>query len=133
MINTVILMGRLTADPELKTTTSNISVTRFTVALDRKYQKQGEERQTDFINCTAWRGTADFVTKYFKKGDMIAIVGEIQTSNYTDKDGNKRTATDIVVSEVSFCGGKREQNATQQAANTADEFEEITDDDELPF
>lgn len=109
MLNCAIIMGRLTSDPELRTTTSGLSVTSFTVAVDRNY-KSGEERQTDFINCVAWRGTADFVSTYFKKGQMIAVQGSIQTRNYEDKNGNKRTAVEIVADNVSFCGSKNENN-----------------------
>lgn len=124
MLNSVIIMGRLTADPELRTTTSGLSVTSFTVAVDRNY-KSGEERETDFINCVAWRGTADFVTTYFKKGQMIAVQGSLQTRNYEDKNGNKRTAYDVVADNVSFCGSKNENsNATGNtygAANAAND------------
>ena len=108
MINSVVLMGRMVADAELRTTTSGISVARFTIAVDRQY-KQGDERQADFIYCIAWRQTADFVAKYFRKGDMIALTGSIETSNYEDKDGNKRTKFEIVANNVSFCGGKSEK------------------------
>jgi single-strand DNA-binding protein len=107
MLNTAIIMGRLTADPELRTTQSGISVTSFTVAVDRAY-KSGDERQTDFINVVAWRGTADFVSRYFSKGQMIAVQGSIQTRSYEDKNGNKRTAVEIVADNVSFCGSKNE-------------------------
>ena len=100
-------MGRLSADPELRTTTSGLSVTSFTVAVDRNY-KSGDERQTDFINCVAWRATADFVTRYFRKGQMIAVQGSLQVRNYEDKNGNKRTAYDVVADNVSFCGSKSE-------------------------
>ncbi len=107
MLNSVIIMGRLTADPELRTTTSGLSVTSFTVAVDRNY-KSGDERQTDFINCVAWRQTADFVTRFFKKGQMIAVQGSLQVRNYEDKNGNKRTAYDVVADNISFCGSKSE-------------------------
>ncbi len=108
MLNSVIIMGRLTADPELRTTSSGLSVTSFTVAVDRRFQRQGEDRQTDFISVVAWRQTADFVTRFFHKGDMIAVQGSLQVRNYEDKNGNKRTAYDVVADNVSFCGGKRE-------------------------
>ena len=90
MINCAVITGRLTADAELKSTASGVSVTSFTVAVDRNYQKQGEEKQTDFITVVAWRNTAEFISKYFKKGSMIAVQGSIQTRNYEDKNGNKR-------------------------------------------
>ena len=108
MINNVVLMGRLTAAPELKTTQSGISTVRFSVAVERRYNKQGEDRQTDFIDCVAWRQTAEFVSKYFNKGSMIAVEGSIQTRNYEDKNGNKRKAVEVQVDNVSFCGSKGE-------------------------
>ncbi len=108
MLNCAIIMGRLTADPELRTTASGLSVTSFSVAVDRRFQRQGEEKQTDFINVVAWRQTAEFVSRYFHKGSMIAVQGSIQTRNYEDKNGNKRTAVEIVADNVSFCGSKAE-------------------------
>lgn len=105
MLNSVIIMGRLTADVELKTTTTGLSVVRFAVAVERNY-KSGDKRETDFINCVAWRGTADFVSRYFKKGQMIAVQGSLQMRNYEDKNGNKRTTYDVVADNVSFCGDK---------------------------
>ena len=110
MLNSAIIMGRLTADPELRTTSSNISFVRFTVAVDRAYQKQGTERQTDFINVVAWRQTADFVSRYFRKGQMIAVQGSIQTGSY-EKDGVRRQTFEIVADNVSFCGSKNESGA----------------------
>lgn len=106
MLNSAIIMGRLTAAPELRTTANGTSVTSFTVAVDRAYARQGEERQTDFISVVAWRGTAEFVSRYFRKGSMIAVQGSIQPRNYEDKNGNKRTAVEIVADKVSFCGSK---------------------------
>lgn len=139
MINNVTLMGRLTAAPELKTTKSGTTVTSFCIAIDRRYQPKEGEKQTDFINCIAWRNTAEFITRYFKKGDLIALTGEIQTRKYKDNDGNSRTAFEVVISQASFCGGKNntdsgnaEKNA-YTAATGAPNFEEITDDEELPF
>jgi single-strand DNA-binding protein len=107
-MNIAALTGRLTADVELKTTGTGVSVCSFSLAVDRKYQPKGEERATDFIDCVAWRNTAEFVSKYFKKGSMIGIEGEIQTRTYTDKEGNKRKVTEIVVNNASFCGSKSE-------------------------
>lgn len=145
MLNTVILMGRLTADPELRTTTSNLSVLSFSVAVDRSYQSQGQERQTDFINCVAWRQNADFISRYFRKGQMIAIEGSIQTRSYEDKNGNKRTAFEVIVNRASFCGSKSETGAAdryptpaaQPASfqnNTADDFAGVDAvEDDLPF
>ncbi len=136
MLNSVIIMGRLTADPELRTTQSGLSVTSFTVAVDRRYQKQGDEKQTDFINCTAWRTTADFVTRYFTKGQMIALQGSIQTRNYEDKNGNKRTAVEVLAENVSFCGSKNDTKSEAPASFTVlPDDESFTDDDYdgLPF
>jgi single-strand DNA-binding protein len=138
--NHITIHGRLTADPELKQTQSGVSVCNFTVAVDRSY-KNGEEKQTDFLTVVCWKGTADFVCRYFKKGSMIAVQGSIQTRNYEDKQGNKRTAVEVVADNVSFCGSKAEsgtQNDFPPIANTAKpaakaDFEEIDDDDSLPF
>lgn len=108
MLNSVIIMGRLTADPELRTTASGLSVTSFTVAVDRRFQRQGEDKQTDFISVVAWRQQADFVTRFFRRGQMIAVQGSLQVRNYEDKNGNKRTAYDVVADNISFCGSKNE-------------------------
>ncbi len=144
MINTVALMGRLTFEPELKTTPSGVSVLRFQIACDRNYQRAGAERQADFIDCVAWRQTAEFISRYFHKGSMIAVEGSIQTSNYTDKNGNSRKQVEVVANNVSFCGGRNEGGApanpaySQPAPSYANadnsDFEEIVDDDDdLPF
>ena len=133
MLNCSVIMGRMTADAELRTTQSGLAVTSFTVAVDRSYVKQNEERQTDFINVVAWRQTAEFVTRYFHKGDMIAVQGHIETRNYEDKNGNKRTAVEIIAENVSFCGKSQssiDQQPTQAPANLNVTVE---DDDELPF
>lgn len=129
-LNKAVLMGRLTADPELRATQSGINVTKFSIAVDRRFDKE----KTDFINIVAWRQAAEFVTKYFSKGDMIAVAGSIQTDSYTDKNGNKRTSFEIVADEVSFCGDKKnEQPAAPAFAQSTNDFTEIDDDDELPF
>ena len=107
--NKVILMGRLTSDPELKQTQNGVTVTSFNIAVDRRF-KQGEERQTDFITIVAWRQTAEFVTRYFKKGSATLICGELQTRSWEDQQGNKRYATEVVANEVSFCESKREES-----------------------
>lgn len=148
MLNSVILMGRLTADPELRTTTTGRNVCSFAIAVDRSYSKAGEERQTDFINIVAWENTANFVSRYFSKGSMIAIRGELQSRRYEDKTGAKRTAYEVIAREVSFCGSKAETGTTggsyapaaaapaqAPAYQTAvpGDFEEITDDEDLPF
>ena len=106
MFNLVVLTGRLTSDPELKTTQSNVSVTSFCIAVQRRY-KSGEEPITDFINIVAWRNTAEFIARYFKKGSMIGIEGSIQTRKYTDKDGNNRVAFEVLASGVQFVESKR--------------------------
>ena len=143
MLNCCVIMGRLTADPELRTTATNLSVTTFTVAVDRGYARPGEDKQTDFIPVTAWRQTADFVTKYFHKGSMIAVQGALQTRNYEDKNGNKRTAFEIVASNVSFCGSKAESGNTMPAAGSSnassysnasnEDFSTVVEDDDFPF
>lgn len=142
MFNLVVLTGRLTADPELKTTPNGISVTSFSIAVGRRY-RAGETAQTDFINIVAWRQTAEFVAKYFKKGSMIGIEGSIQTRKYTDKNGNNRTAFEVVANNVQFVESKREggvASATDVPAASfsnagTDDFAEIDGgmDDDLPF
>lgn len=104
MLNLVALMGRLVYDPELKTTQNGTNVCSFRIAVDRSFARQGEERKADFIDVTAWRQTAEFVCKYFQKGSMIAVEGSLQTRQYQDKNGNNRTATEVLASQVSFCG-----------------------------
>lgn len=144
MINSVVIMGRLTFDPELRTTPNGISVVRFQVACDRNFSRSGEDRKTDFIDVTAWRQTAEFVSRYFRKGSMIAVEGSIQTDSFTDKDGNKRKTVQVVANNVSFCGSKAEsgtasnpvfsQPAPSYASADNSDFEEISDDDDdLPF
>ena len=140
MVNCAILMGRLTKDPELRTTQNGTSVTSFAVAVDREYVRQGEERQTDFINVVAWRQTAEFVSRYFRKGSMIAVQGSIQTRNYEDRNGNKRTAVEIVADRASFCGSKAESgnSAPVDAQANASDYTAINtndsgEDDDLPF
>ncbi len=142
MINSVVLMGRLTYDPELRTTPNGISVVRIQLACDRNFQRSGEERKADFIDVTAWRQTAEFISRYFRKGSMIAVEGSIQTENFTDKDGNKRKSVQVVANNVSFCGTKAEsgtdsafnQPAPSYASADNSDFEEIIDDDDdLPF
>ena len=155
MLNCIVIMGRLVADPELRTTPGGVNRTTFRVAVDRRYQKAGEEKQTDFINCIAWRQTADFVAQYFRKGSMIAVQGSLQTRSYEDSNGNKRSAFDVVADNVSFCGSKAESamgapaggygagapagNYGGQAApaasysnSTPEDFSQVVDDD-LPF
>lgn len=143
MFNLVVLTGRLTADPELKTTQNNLSVTSFTIAVDRKYQSTSE-KITDFINIVAWRQTAEFVTKYFKKGSLIGIEGSIQTRKYQDKNGNNRTAFEVVANNVQFVESKKNNNVNiegeepdplQTVADNLSGFEDMgsVSDDNLPF
>ncbi len=162
MLNIVALMGRLVYDPELKTTQNGTNVCSFRVAVDRSFTRQGEQRQADFIDIVAWRQTAEFVSKYFQKGSMIAIEGSLQTRQYQDKNGNNRTATEVLASQVSFCGGKaaekpavrdfdqqtekhvreantahsapqRPQNVPEYSQGSADDFSVIDDSEDLPF
>lgn len=131
-MNIVAIMGRLTADPELRTTQNGTSVTSFTVAVDREFKKD----ETDFLNVVAWRQTADFITRYFRKGKMIAIVGSIQTRQYEDKNGNKRTATEIIAEKAAFCGDKAEgEKDTAETPKTEINavFDDVEADDGLPF
>ena len=139
MFNLVVLTGRLTADPELKSTPNGISVCSFSIAVGRRY-RAGEEAQTDFINIVAWRQTAEFITKYFKKGSLIGIEGSIQTRRYTDKNGNNRTAFEVVANNVQFVESKRDSaapTADNMSYSNADagDFAEIDGgmDDDLPF
>lgn len=107
MLNSVILMGRLTADPDYRTTQSGAALARFTLAVERDYAQNGE-RQTDFLDVIAWRGTADFVSKYFQKGQLVAVRGSVQVSSYTDREGNKRRSWDIVADQVYFAEGRKD-------------------------
>lgn len=160
MLNRVILMGRLVSDPELKTTPAGVSVTNFAIAVERSYVKSGEERKADFIDIVCWRNTAEFVCRYFGKGAMIAVEGQLQTRTYQAKDGTNRKAVEVVADNVSFTGERREnaggynqsygnqpyggnQSAqapayqepaqpSYQSGSNAD-FQEMPLDDDLPF
>lgn len=137
MLNHVVVMGRLVADPELRTTPSGVSVCNIRLACDRDYKdKATGERETDWLNVTAWRGTADYINQYFTKGRMIVVSGRLQTRNYTDKDGNKRTATDIVAENAYFADSKRDSAAQADPLAQLSEFQEykeLADDEDLPF
>ncbi len=155
MLNKVVLMGRLTRDPELKHTQTNTSVTSFTLAVDRSFARQGEERQTDFIDIVAWRNTAEFVTRYFRKGQLVAVSGRLQTRKWQDNQGNNRTAYEVVADEVFFAESRRDSSggdsfqpsgpssfappAVQEAPHTetpkpsTSAYDDFSDDDELPF
>ena len=143
MMNRVCLMGRLTKDPELKQTPNNVSVSNFSLAVDRNYQSDKDNKQTDFINIVAWRHTAEFVGKYFTKGQLLAVEGSIQTRSYQDKDGNNRTVFEVVADQVYFAEKKQNgENKSQSESSAKDsfqvgdlgDFEEFdANDGELPF
>lgn len=143
-LNKVILGGRLTADPELKTTPSGVSVAQFSIAVNRKYTKEGEQQQTDFFNVTAWRGTAEFISKYFRKGSSICIIGVIQNRSWTDQQGQKRYATDIIADEALFVDSKNDAQGAETASPNnyipeaytkpqGENFGGVSANDDLPF
>lgn len=140
-MNKVILKGRLTADPELRQTQSGISSCRFTLAVDRKFaDKSTGERQADFVSCTAWRSTAEFVSRYFTKGSMILVEGALRTGSYTDKNHSDVThyTTDVFVDNVEFCESKKKDNSQNSQTENSDfgdlsEFEEIIGEGDVPF
>ena len=147
MFNKAILIGRLTADPELKSIPSGASVCTFRIACDRRFAGKDGERKADFITIVAWRQTAEFVSKFFTKGKLIGVDGSIQTRDYTDKDGNKRTAFEVVADNCFFVGAKNEAGGSNFAApsdsfstapvayssGSAGDFEEVEADSDLPF
>ena len=157
MLNVVAIMGRLVADPELRTTTNGANVCTFRIACERSYTPKGQQRQADFVDIVAWGKTAEFICKFFQRGSMIAIDGSLQTRNYQDKSGNSRTAVEVVANNISFAGSKRQdaqrapsyeqqttshvqqakaaQNASQPAytQGSMDDFAVINDNDDLPF
>lgn len=151
MINVVAIMGRLVADPELKTTPAGISVCTFRIACDRSFAQQGQQRQADFIDVVAWRHNADFLCKHFAKGSMVAVQGRLQTRQYQDRNGNNRTAVEIVAESLSFAGSSkkpggqavddggeappssRSDSAPGYSQGSAEDFEIIEDSDNLPF
>lgn len=140
MINKAILIGRLTTQPELKKTQSGVSICSFSIAVQRNYKGTDGSYPTDFINIVTWRNTAEFVCKFFTKGQLIGIVGSIQSRSYEDKNGNKRTAIEVVAEEAQFVESKRESTYAEPqefkvppiAGGNDVEFEEVEDDD-LPF
>lgn len=152
MLNVVAVMGRLVADPELRKTPSDVSTTTFTIACDRNYVKPGSERQTDFIDIVAWRSTAEFACKYFRRGQLVAVNGSLQTRTYEDKEGKKRKVYEIVADNLHFAdsktqgaGGGQSQGYSQQPARIAEpqpasyaagepeDFSVIDDSEDLPF
>lgn len=136
-LNKVVLGGRLTSDIELKQTTSGVSVCSFSIAINRRFTREGEQQQADFISCQAWRNTAEFISKYFRKGSSICVTGSIQTRSWQDQQGNKRYATEVVVDEAMFVDSKNE--APQAEANAPSygqqepNYEPLSADDDLPF
>ena len=136
MLNKVILMGRLTRDPELRRTGSGTAVTGFSLAVDRDFKGQNGEKETEFIDVVAWRNTAEFVSKYFTKGRMAVVEGRLQVRDWTDKDGNKRRSTEVIAESVYFGDSKKAEAAPQYAepGQHGGDFAEIGEDDgELPF
>lgn len=127
MLNKAVMVGRLTADPELRQTPNGVNVCSFTVAVNRP----GKDKGTDFIDCVAWRSTSEFICKYFHKGDAIGIDGSIQTRNFEDKNGNKRKAVEVLCDQVSFLPGAKEKQAEQIEKTSLDV--EIYDSEDLPF
>lgn len=137
MLNKIIIMGRLTADVELRATQSGKNVASFTVAVDRDFKGQNGEKETDFINCVAWQNTADFVSKYFSKGSMAVVSGRLQTRKYETQDGQKRTATEVIAENVYFGESKKEAAPAAPVApatpsGNIDGFIPV-DDQDLPF
>ena len=140
MLNKIVLMGRMTADPELKRTNGGTSVTSFTIAVDRDFKSRNGEKETDFVNCVAWRGTAEFISKHFHKGSMAFVAGSLQSRQY-DKNGEKRTVWEVLVDNIYSADSKKSDSSQQQNENFAslnnkmnEEFSEIGEEDgELPF
>ena len=154
MLNVVALMGRLVADPELRHTPSGVATCTFRIAVDRNFVRQGEERKADFIDIVAWRQSAEFVCRYFRKGNLIAVNGSLQTRNYEDKNGNRRTAYEVVADNIHFAESKNSSQASgsgyaapapadapraaapapvSYAVGNADDFAVIDDNEDLPF
>lgn len=142
MLNKAILIGRFTRDPELRSTPQGVSTCSFTLAVDRNFVRQGEERKADFINCVAWRTTAEFISKYFRKGNLVAVEGSIQTRSWDDQDGKKRYVTEVIVNQTYFVESKKD---AQQSAGGSDSYgggdygslpdpiSPMGTDDDLPF
>lgn len=142
-MNKIVLIGRIVHTPELRNTPSGVPVCKFTLAVDRKYKSQSGEKETDFIDCVAWRSTAEFVAKWFSKGKQIAVAGSLETHKYKGRDGTNKTAFEVNVDEVDFCGSKfdcatpdAERPAAQAPAYSVannNDFAVIADDEDLPF
>lgn len=138
MLNVTALQGRLVGDPQLRHTQNDVAVCSFRIAVDRRFTDSSGERQADFIDIVTWRSAAEFVSKYFTKGQMITLDGQIQTRSYEDKQGNKRTAVEVVANHVNFCGHKEGKESTPPKDSGRHdyenvEFEEYGEEDDLPF
>jgi single-strand DNA-binding protein len=133
MLNNVVIMGRLTRDPELRRTQSGTAVTSFTMAVDRDFKSQSGEKETDFIDVVAWRNTGEFAAKYLAKGRMAAVEGRIQVRDWQDKDGNRRKSVEVVADNVYFADSKRDSKPQESRTVDDQEFDEIEDDGDFPF
>lgn len=133
MLNNVVIMGRLTRDPELRRTQSGTAVTSFTMAVDRDFKSQSGEKETDFIDVVAWRNTGEFAAKYLAKGRMAAVEGRIQVRDWQDKDGNRRKSVEVVADNVYFADSKRDSKPQESRTVEDQEFDEIEDDGDFPF
>ncbi len=138
-LNKVMLIGRLAADPELRRTQNDLAVTSFSVAVNRRYNKDQAQQAVDFIDVVAWRNQAEFVTKFFKKGSAIFVSGSLQVRPWKDKDGNNRRSVEVVADDIQFVDSKKDSGAAPAAAapsfstGAPSDFEEMTGEDELPF
>lgn len=132
MLNHIVLMGRLTDTPQCKKTPSDISVLSFTLACDRDY-KNGDEKVCDFVNCTAWRGTAEFIERNFSKGRMMCVEGSLQSRKWEDKDGNKRTSWEVQVQNVYFADSKRDGSGQTPLGKPDEDYPVVENDGDLPF
>ena len=141
MLNVIAIMGRLARDPELRQTTTGKNVASFTLAVDRGRKDENGQNQTDWLNVVAWEKTAEFVCRYFSKGNLIAVTGRLQSRSYQDKNGNNRTAVEVLASQVSFCGKKKQENRQEERRENAPSYSQgndtdfalIEDDGDLPF
>ena len=132
MLNRIVLMGRLTKKPELRRTQSGVAVTSFSLAVERDYKSQSGERETDFIDVVAWRHAAEFAAKYLDKGRMAAVTGSLQGRSWKDKDGNKRRSMEVMADRIYFADSKREEPTGRGVDVSADDFQEVEDDGDLP-
>lgn len=141
MLNHIALMGRFTRDPELRRTGSGTAVASFALAVDRDFKTDGGERECDFIDCIAWKGTAEMISRYFSKGRMAVVTGRLQVRSWTDKDGNKRRSTEVIVDNIYFADSKKEGSQTGGSftaptgySSSGEDYQQIDEDDEqLPF